>query len=40
MKLNFYDIDSIKEFLKRDKHKLLEGMAIEELFIQDIANPQ
>ncbi len=39
MKLNFNDTDSIKGFLKRDKHKLLEGMAVEEIFIQDIANP-
>jgi len=39
MKLNFYDKESIKQFVKRDKHKLLEGMVVEEIFMQDIATP-
>lgn len=39
MKLNFNDKECIREFLKRDKHKLLEGMAVEEIFMEDIANP-
>ncbi|MFS0779580.1 hypothetical protein ABC255_26745 [Neobacillus sp. 3P2-tot-E-2] len=40
MNLNFKDKDSIREFLKRDKHKLLEGMVVEELFMEDIASPK
>lgn len=39
MILNFKNQESIKEFLKRDKHKLLEGMVVEELFMDDIALP-
>jgi hypothetical protein len=39
MTLNLKDKESIREFLRRDKHKLLEGMVVEELFMEDIANP-
>ncbi|WP_421085617.1 hypothetical protein ACN5XJ_26565 (plasmid) [Priestia sp. MF3] len=34
--LDFDSTDEMKRFLKRDKHKLLEGMVAEELFKQDI----
>ena len=40
MNLNFKDKENIREFLKRDKHKLLEGMVVEEIFMEDIALAQ
>jgi hypothetical protein len=39
MDFNFKDKENIKKFLKRDKHKLLEGMVVEEIFMEDIALP-
>jgi hypothetical protein len=37
MELNFEDVSEVKGFLKRDKHHLLEGMVVEDLFMHDIA---
>lgn len=39
MRLNFADNTQLKQFLMRDKHKLLEGLVVEELFISDIVEP-
>lgn len=40
MMLDFTDVSQLKDFLKRDKHKLLEGMVVEDLFMRDIVFPQ
>ncbi|MFC5465957.1 topoisomerase DNA-binding C4 zinc finger domain-containing protein [Lederbergia graminis] len=40
MMIDFNNNYQIKKFLKRDKHKLLEGMVVEELFNRDIIQKQ
>ncbi|WP_175991557.1 topoisomerase DNA-binding C4 zinc finger domain-containing protein [Bacillus sp. Marseille-Q1617] len=36
MMLDFNDAEQLKNFLKRDKHKLLEGLVVEDLFMRDV----
>lgn len=39
MMLDFSDVSQMQNFLRRDKHKLLEGMVVEDLFMRDIVFP-